>query len=48
VLLGAGLESFAYRRLDVAKDLRVFEVDHPATQAWKQTRLQEAGYRVAP
>src|ERR1700737_554396 len=43
VILGAGLDSFAYRRLDVAKDLRVFEVDHPATQAWKRTRLQDAG-----
>ena len=33
VILGAGLDSFAYRRLDVANVLRVFEVDHPATQA---------------
>jgi methyltransferase (TIGR00027 family) len=34
VLLGAGLDSFAYRA-PVARQLRVFEVDHPATQAWK-------------
>jgi len=40
VILGAGLDSFAYRRPDVAKDLRVFEVDHPATQTWKRNRLQ--------
>jgi methyltransferase (TIGR00027 family) len=33
VILGAGLDSFGYRRLDLAKVLRVFEVDHPATQA---------------
>jgi methyltransferase (TIGR00027 family) len=43
VILGAGLDSFAYRRSDLAKVLRVFEVDHPATQAWKRTRLQEMG-----
>jgi O-methyltransferase involved in polyketide biosynthesis len=41
VILGAGLDSFAYRRTDVANVLRVFEVDHPATQAWKQSRLRE-------
>ena len=43
VILGAGLDSFAYRKPDVAKDLRVFEVDHPATQAWKRARLQDLG-----
>jgi methyltransferase (TIGR00027 family) len=39
VILGAGLDSFAWRRPDVLRRLRVFEVDHPATQAWKQERL---------
>lgn len=48
VILGAGLDSFAYRRLDLVKVLRVFEVDHPATQAWKRTRLQEAGIELPP
>ncbi len=48
VILGAGLDSFAYRRLDLAKILRVFEVDHPATQAWKRTRLQDAGIELPP
>jgi methyltransferase (TIGR00027 family) len=43
VILGAGLDSFAYRRPDVAKVLRVFEVDHPATQAWKRARLHDLG-----
>jgi methyltransferase (TIGR00027 family) len=43
VILGAGLDSFAYRRSDVAKVLRVFEVDHPATQVWKRARLQDLG-----
>ena len=40
-ILGAGLDSFAYRRTDLANSLRVFEVDHPATQAWKRARLQQ-------
>jgi methyltransferase (TIGR00027 family) len=39
VILGAGLDTFAYRRSDL--DVRVFEVDHPATQAWKKRRLAE-------
>jgi methyltransferase (TIGR00027 family) len=32
VILGAGLDSFAYRRVDLLDRLRVFEVDHPASQ----------------
>lgn len=40
VILGAGLDSFAYRRPDLATRLRVFEVDHPATQQWKRARLE--------
>jgi methyltransferase (TIGR00027 family) len=43
VILGAGLDSFAYRRHDLLDRLRVFEVDHPATQAWKRQRLAELG-----
>jgi methyltransferase (TIGR00027 family) len=43
VILGAGLDSFAYRRRDLVDRLRVFEVDHPATQAWKRQRLAELG-----
>jgi methyltransferase (TIGR00027 family) len=35
VILGAGLDSFAWRRPDMLGTLLVFEVDHPATQAWK-------------
>ncbi|MEV4123964.1 class I SAM-dependent methyltransferase [Nocardia sp. NPDC049707] len=41
VILGAGLDTFAYR--NPHPDLRVFEVDHPATQAWKRERLTTAG-----
>ena len=48
VILGAGLDSFAYRRTDLASVLRVFEVDHPATQAWKRRRLGEEGIDLPP
>lgn len=43
VILGAGLDTFAYRNPYPERALRVFEVDHPATQAWKRARLEEAG-----
>ena len=43
VILGAGLDSFAYRRHDLLDQLRVFEVDHPATQRWKRRRLAGLG-----
>jgi methyltransferase (TIGR00027 family) len=43
VILGAGLDTFPYRNSYPESSLRVFEVDHPATQAWKRQRLGEAG-----
>ena len=43
VILGAGLDTFAYRNPYPAGVLQVFEVDHPATQAWKRARLKEIG-----
>jgi methyltransferase (TIGR00027 family) len=46
VVLGAGLDTFAYRNPYAESPLRVFEVDHPATQAWKRERLTEAGIKV--
>jgi methyltransferase (TIGR00027 family) len=45
VVLGAGLDTFAYRN-PFGERLKVFEVDHPATQAWKRRRLGEAGIAV--
>ena len=39
VLLGAGIDTFAQRRPDIASHLRVFEIDRPRAQAWKQQRL---------
>lgn len=41
VILGAGLDTFAYRNPYPGSRLRVFEVDHPATQSWKRARLRE-------
>lgn len=41
VVLGAGLDTFAYR-LEATEGLRVYEVDHPATQAEKRRRLAAA------
>ena len=41
VILGAGLDSFGYRS-SLARRMRVFEVDHPATQQWKRSRLAAA------
>ena len=46
VLLGAGLDTFACR--NPFPDLRVFEVDHPGTQAWKLERLRAAGLIASP
>ncbi len=43
VLLGAGLDTFASRNPHTATGLRVFEVDHPSSQAWKRRQLQAAG-----
>ncbi len=46
LVLGAGLDTFGLRNPYPA--LRVFEVDHPATQAWKHERLRSAGLRLQP
>lgn len=47
VVLGAGLDTSAYRS-PLGEQLRVFEVDHPATQDWKRKHLQEQGIDVPP
>ncbi|MEV6139525.1 class I SAM-dependent methyltransferase [Nocardia sp. NPDC051990] len=44
VILGAGLDTFAYR--NPHPNVRVFEVDHPDTQAWKRQRLESAGIEL--
>ncbi|WP_433713853.1 class I SAM-dependent methyltransferase [Nocardia sp. CA-084685] len=44
VILGAGLDTFAYR--NPHPDVRVLEVDHPDTQEWKRQRLDAAGIEL--
>lgn len=46
VILGAGLDSFAQRRPELASQLRIFEVDQPGTQEWKRRRLLELGFGI--
>ena len=46
IVLGAGLDTFAQRRPEIASRLRVFEVDQPGPQAWKRQRLTELGYGI--
>jgi methyltransferase (TIGR00027 family) len=46
VLLGAGLDTFAQRRPEIASRIMVFEVDRPEPQAWKRQRLDELGFGV--
>jgi methyltransferase (TIGR00027 family) len=46
VVLGAGLDTFAYRNTFQSLGLHVFEVDHPATQEWKRARLHDAGIAI--
>jgi methyltransferase (TIGR00027 family) len=46
VILGAGLDTFAQRRPEIASRLRVLEVDQPGPQAWKRQRLIDLGFGV--
>jgi methyltransferase (TIGR00027 family) len=48
VILGAGLDTFAFRNPHGARQIRIYEVDHPATQAWKRQRLAEAQLALPP
>ena len=48
VILGAGLDTFALRNPHSALGISVYEVDHPATQAWKRERLADAHIPLPP
>ena len=48
VILGAGLDTFALRNPHGARQIRIYEVDYPATQAWKLERLAEAQLASPP
>lgn len=46
VILGAGLDTFAYRQPPWAEGLSIFEVDYPSSQQWKRGCLQAAGISI--
>jgi methyltransferase (TIGR00027 family) len=46
VILGAGLDTFAQRKPEIASRLDIFEIDQPGPQAWKQQRLTALGFGV--
>jgi methyltransferase (TIGR00027 family) len=46
VILGAGLDTFAQRRAELASRLLVFEIDQPGPQAWKRRRLIDLGLGI--
>ncbi|HEX3586666.1 MAG TPA: class I SAM-dependent methyltransferase [Candidatus Angelobacter sp.] len=48
VILGAGFDTFAYRQPVWAASLRIFEVDHPASQQAKMERLRQSGISLPP
>jgi len=48
VILGAGLDTYALRSPHGARQIRIYEVDHPATQAWKRQRLADAQLTLPP
>jgi methyltransferase (TIGR00027 family) len=48
VILGAGLDTFAQRRPELASRLVVFEIDRPGPQQWKRRRLVDLGLGVPP
>jgi methyltransferase (TIGR00027 family) len=48
VLIGAGFDSFALRRPSFSETLEIFEVDHPATQAFKIQRIKDCGISLPP
>lgn len=47
VILGAGLDTFAQRRPEIASRMAIFEVDQPGPQVWKRRRIAELGFGVS-
>lgn len=46
VILGAGMDTFAFRHSDVVERLSVFEADHPLTQEEKWRQISRAGWEI--
>jgi methyltransferase (TIGR00027 family) len=47
VILGAGLDTFAFRKPELLKKMKVFEIDHPATQALKLSRIKSLDWEMS-
>ena len=45
MILGAGMDTFAFRQPEMMEHLEVFEIDHPTTQEFKLHRLAELGWK---
>lgn len=46
IILGAGYDTFAYRQPDWAKNIQIFELDHPMTALDKKNRLLNSGIQI--
>ena len=46
VILGAGMDTFAFRHLELQENLQVYELDHPATQTYKSNRINDLGWKT--
>lgn len=46
VILGAGLDTFCFRHPELENRLKIFEIDHPATQEFKKKRLANANFKI--
>jgi methyltransferase (TIGR00027 family) len=46
LILGAGLDTFAQRKPEIASRIRLFEIDRPGPQEWKRQRLIELGFGI--
>jgi methyltransferase (TIGR00027 family) len=48
VILGAGLDTFAQRRPELAARMTIYEIDQPGPQSWKRQRLVDLGFTIPP
>ena len=46
VLLGAGLDSFAQRNIEISSQVDIYEIDQPDTLTWKEQKLIDNGYKI--
>lgn len=46
VILGAGLDTFGFRYPELNNSLKIFEIDHPATQEFKKKKLKDVKLNI--